>query len=71
MRLNPVSSKVLSICALHFFLLILCVDISSAREVPFFKKVKSAYDGETGGPWDPVQMRFNGTRLFVKVGFSF
>ena len=31
----------------------------------------SAYDGETGGPWDPVQMGFNGMRLFVKLGLSF
>ncbi|WP_212005436.1 TonB-dependent receptor domain-containing protein [Chitinophaga sp. HK235] len=31
----------------------------------------SAYDGETGGPWDAVQMGFNGTRLFTKIAFSF
>ncbi|NSL85424.1 TonB-dependent receptor [Chitinophaga sp. Mgbs1] len=31
----------------------------------------SAYDGETGGPWDAVQMGFNGMRLFTKVAFSF
>ncbi|NLR58140.1 TonB-dependent receptor [Chitinophaga polysaccharea] len=31
----------------------------------------SAYDGETGGPWDAVQMGFNGIRLFTKVAFSF
>jgi iron complex outermembrane receptor protein len=31
----------------------------------------SAYDGETGGPWDPVQMGFNGMRLFAKLSFNF
>ncbi|WP_143306048.1 TonB-dependent receptor [Chitinophaga vietnamensis] len=31
----------------------------------------SAYDGETGGPWDAVQMGFNGIRLFTKVALSF
>lgn len=31
----------------------------------------SAYDGETGGPWDAVQMGFDGLRMFGKVGFSF
>lgn len=31
----------------------------------------SAYDGETGGPWDAVQMGDNGIRLFVKLYFSF
>ena len=31
----------------------------------------SAYDGETGGPWDAVQMGFDGMRMFGKVGFSF
>ena len=31
----------------------------------------SAYDGETGGPWDAVQMGFNGMRLFVKAAFNF
>lgn len=31
----------------------------------------SAYDGETGGPWDGVQMGFNGRRLFTKVSLNF
>jgi len=31
----------------------------------------SAFDGEAGGAWDPVQMGFNGTRLFTKVVFNF
>ncbi|UAY53160.1 TonB-dependent receptor plug domain-containing protein [Ferruginibacter albus] len=31
----------------------------------------SAFDGETGGPWDPVQMGFNGMRLFTKFSFNF
>lgn len=26
----------------------------------------AAYDGETGGPWDAVQMGFNGMRLFTR-----
>jgi iron complex outermembrane receptor protein len=28
-------------------------------------------DNETGGPWESVQMGFNGRRLFGKVAFSF
>jgi iron complex outermembrane recepter protein len=28
-------------------------------------------DNETGGPWDSVQMGFNGLRLFGKVAFNF
>jgi iron complex outermembrane receptor protein len=31
----------------------------------------SAYDGETGGPWDGVQMGFNGVRLFTKIALNF
>lgn len=31
----------------------------------------SAYDGETGGPWDAVQMGTNGIRPFVKAQFNF
>lgn len=31
----------------------------------------SAYDGETGGPWDAVQMGFDGRRLFGKLGINF
>lgn len=30
-----------------------------------------AYNTETGGPWDAVQMGNNGRRLFVRIGFSF
>ncbi len=30
-----------------------------------------AGDNETGGPWDSVQMGFNGMRLFTKLAFSF
>lgn len=30
-----------------------------------------AYNTETGGAWDAVQMGSNGTRLFVRIGFSF
>ena len=28
-------------------------------------------DNESGGPWDSVQMGFNGRRLFAKVAFNF
>ena len=31
----------------------------------------AAYDGETGGPWDAVQMGDNGIRLFLKLNFNF
>ncbi|UKT64615.1 TonB-dependent receptor [Pedobacter mucosus] len=31
----------------------------------------SAYDGETGGAWDAVQMGFNGLKLFTKLAFNF
>ncbi|HJY23555.1 MAG TPA: hypothetical protein VJ279_11750, partial [Hanamia sp.] len=30
-----------------------------------------AYDGETGGAWDAVQMGINGLRLFAKAQFNF
>lgn len=30
-----------------------------------------AYNNETGGPWDAVQMGGNGRRLFVRFGFNF
>ncbi len=30
-----------------------------------------AGDNESGGPWDSVQMGFNGRRLFTKIAFSF
>ena len=30
-----------------------------------------AGDNESGGPWDSVQMGFNGTRLFGKLAFNF
>jgi len=30
----------------------------------------SAFDGETGGPWDAVQMGFNGLRLFTKLAIN-
>lgn len=29
------------------------------------------YNTETGGPWDAVQMGFNGRRLFARIAFSF
>lgn len=29
-----------------------------------------AYNNETGGPWDAVQMGSNGLRMFVRVGFK-
>ena len=42
---------------------------------PDFGVVKGAkdwaYNTETGGPWDAVQMGTNGTRLFVRIGFNF
>ncbi|HEX7845672.1 MAG TPA: TonB-dependent receptor, partial [Chitinophagaceae bacterium] len=42
---------------------------------PDFGVVKGAkdwaYNTETGGSWDAVQMGFNGRRYFVRVGFSF
>ncbi|SFE04504.1 iron complex outermembrane recepter protein [Chitinophaga sp. CF118] len=31
----------------------------------------SAFDGEAGGAWDPVQMGFNGIRLFTRVVMNF
>lgn len=31
----------------------------------------SAYDTETGGAWDSVQMGFNGRRVFTKIAFNF
>lgn len=30
-----------------------------------------AFNNETGGPWDAVQMGFNGRRLYAKLSFSF
>jgi len=30
-----------------------------------------AYNNETGGPWDAVQMGGNGRRLFLRIGFKF
>lgn len=30
-----------------------------------------AFNNETGGPWDAVQMGGNGTRIFARVGFHF
>jgi iron complex outermembrane receptor protein len=30
-----------------------------------------AEDNESGGPWDSVQMGFNGLRLFTKLAFNF
>jgi len=30
-----------------------------------------AYNNETGGPWDAVQMGGNGRRLFLRLGFKF
>lgn len=42
---------------------------------PDFGVVKGAkdwaYNTETGGAWDAVQMGFNGRRLFIRFGFSF
>ncbi len=32
---------------------------------------QAAYDGETGGPWDAVQMGFNGLRLFTRLVLNF
>jgi iron complex outermembrane receptor protein len=29
-----------------------------------------SYDGETGGPWDAVQMGYNGMRLFAKLAIN-
>ena len=30
-----------------------------------------AFNNETGGPWDAVQMGFNGMRLFARAAFNF
>ena len=30
-----------------------------------------AGDNETGGPWDGVQMGYNGLRIFTKLAFKF
>ncbi len=42
---------------------------------PDFGVVKGAkdwaYNTETGGPWDAVQMGFNGRRLFLRMAFNF
>jgi iron complex outermembrane receptor protein len=42
---------------------------------PDFGAVKGAkdwtYNTETGGPWDAVQMGFNGRRLFTRIAFTF
>ena len=42
---------------------------------PEFGVVKGAkdwaYNTETGGAWDAVQMGVNGRRLFVRLGFNF
>ncbi len=42
---------------------------------PDFGVVKGAkdwaYNTETGGAWDAVQMGSNGRRLFVRLGFNF
>ncbi len=42
---------------------------------PDFAAVKNAryeaFDNETGGPWESVQMGFNGRRLFAKLAFNF
>ncbi len=42
---------------------------------PDFGVVKGAkdwaYNTETGGPWDAVQMGFNGRRLFLRLAFNF
>lgn len=42
---------------------------------PDFAAVKNAryesFDNETGGPWESVQMGFNGCRLFTKLAFNF
>ncbi len=42
---------------------------------PEYAAVKNAryesFDNETGGPWESVQMGFNGLRLFTKLAFSF
>ena len=32
---------------------------------------KEGFDNESGGPWDSVQMGFNGLRLFSKLTFNF
>ena len=41
-------------------------------DVVFVQAAKSyAFNGETGGPWDAVQMGYNGFRLFSKVSFNF
>jgi hypothetical protein len=29
-----------------------------------------AFNNETGGPWDAVQMGFNGMRVFARLGIS-
>ncbi len=42
---------------------------------PDFAAVKNshyqAFDNETGGPWESVQMGFNGRRIFSKLAFNF
>ena len=30
-----------------------------------------SFDNESGGPWEPVQMGYNGRRLFTKIAFNF
>lgn len=42
---------------------------------PNFAAVKNAryesFDNESGGPWEPVQMGYNGRRFFSKISFNF
>ena len=42
---------------------------------PDLAAVKNAryesFDNEAGGPWESVQMGFNGRRLFTKLAFNF
>ncbi len=41
-------------------------DFGARKEAKYW-----AYNTETGGPWDAVQMGFNGMRIFGKIGISF
>ena len=34
-------------------------------------RLSSAYDSESGGPFDAVQMGYNGMRIFTKLAFNF
>ncbi len=45
--------------------------VPGARYSPDPNVGSQVYDNESGGPWDSVQMGFNGIRFFSKLSFNF